>query len=62
MTNEMHFLPDIYVPCDAYGKRYNRETLEIKFKDMNISEVLNSPWRMLLFFEPCRPFTANYKR
>ena len=39
---EMHFLPDIYVPCDVCkGKRYNRETLEIKFKDMNISEVLN---------------------
>ena len=38
----MHFLPDIYVPCDVCkGKRYNRETLEIKFKDMNISEVLN---------------------
>ena len=39
---EMHFLPDIYVPCDVCkGKRYNRETLEIKFKDFNISEVLN---------------------
>ncbi len=39
---EMHFLPDVYVPCDVCkGKRYNRETLEIKFKDMNISEVLN---------------------
>ena len=39
---EMHFLPDIYVPCDVCkGKRYNRETLEIKFKDLNISEALN---------------------
>ena len=39
---EMHFLPDIYVPCDVCkGKRYNRETLEIEFKDLNISEVLN---------------------
>ena len=39
---EMHFLPDIYVPCDVCkGKRYNRETLEIKFKGLNISEVLN---------------------
>lgn len=39
---EMHFLPDIYVPCDVCkGKRYNRETLEIKFKDLNITEVLN---------------------
>jgi excinuclease ABC subunit A len=39
---EMHFLPDVYVPCDVcHGKRYNRETLEIRFKDKNIHEVLN---------------------
>lgn len=38
---EMHFLPDIYVPCDiCKGKRYNRETLEIRFKGKNIHEVL----------------------
>jgi excinuclease ABC subunit A len=38
---EMHFLPDIYVPCDiCKGKRYNRETLEIKYKGKNIHEVL----------------------
>ena len=38
---EMHFLPDIYVPCDVCkGKRYNRETLEIKYKGKNIYEVL----------------------
>lgn len=38
---EMHFLPDIYVPCEVcHGKRYNRETLEIKYKGKNISEVL----------------------
>ncbi len=38
---EMHFLPDVYVPCDVCaGKRYNRETLEIKFKNKNIHEVL----------------------
>jgi excinuclease ABC subunit A len=37
----MHFLPDIYVPCDVCkGKRYNRETLEIRYKGRNISEVL----------------------
>jgi excinuclease ABC subunit A len=37
----MHFLPDIYVPCDVCkGKRYNRETLEIRFKGLNIYEVL----------------------
>ncbi len=39
---EMHFLPDVYVPCDVCkGDRYNRETLEIKYKGLNISEVLN---------------------
>lgn len=39
---EMHFLPDVYVPCDVCnGKRYNNETLNIKFKGLNISEVLN---------------------
>jgi excinuclease ABC subunit A len=38
---EMHFLPDVYVPCDhCKGKRYNRETLEIKYKGKNIHEVL----------------------
>jgi len=38
---EMHFLPDVYVPCDVCrGKRYNRETLEIRYKGKNISEVL----------------------
>ena len=39
---EMHFLPDVYVTCDeCKGKRYNRETLEIKFKDKNISDILD---------------------
>jgi excinuclease ABC subunit A len=39
---EMHFLPDIYVPCDrCKGKRYNRETLEIRYKGKNIHEVLS---------------------
>lgn len=39
---EMHFLPDIYVPCEACkGKRYNRETLEVKYKGKNISDVLD---------------------
>lgn len=38
---EMHFLPDIYVPCDVcHGKRYNRETLEVKYKGKNINDVL----------------------
>jgi excinuclease ABC subunit A len=39
---EMHFLPDVYVPCDVcHGKRYNRETLEVTFHGKNISEVLD---------------------
>ena len=39
---EMHFLPDVYVPCDfCHGKRYNRETLEIRFKGKNINEILD---------------------
>ena len=39
---EMHFLPDVYVPCDVcFGKRYNRETLEVLYKGKNITEVLN---------------------
>ena len=39
---EMHFLPDIYVPCDqCHGARYNRETLEIKYKGKSINEILN---------------------
>jgi excinuclease ABC subunit A len=39
---EMHFLPDVYVPCEVcHGKRYNRETLEVKYKGKNVSDVLN---------------------
>ena len=39
---EMHFLPDVYVPCEVcHGTRYNIETLSIKYKDKNISDVLN---------------------
>ena len=50
---EMHFLPDVYVPCDiCKGKRYNRETLEIRYKSKNISEVLDmTVEEALAFFE-----------
>ncbi len=42
ITYEMHFLPDVYIACDVCkGSRYNRETLEIKYKNKNISDVLN---------------------
>src|SRR5690606_19716030 len=50
---EMHFLPDVYVPCEVCnGKRYNRETLEVKYKGKSISEILDmTVEEALKFFE-----------
>ncbi len=51
---EMHFLPDVYVPCEVCkGKRYNRETLEVKYKGKSIYDVLN------MTVEEALPFFAN---
>ena len=54
---EMHFLPDIYVPCDVcHGKRYNRETLEVRYKGKNIYEVLE------MTVDEALPFFENLPR
>jgi len=50
---EMHFLPDVYVPCEVcHGKRYNRETLEVKYKDKSIADILDMTIEnVVVFFE-----------
>lgn len=49
----MHFLPDVYVPCEVcHGKRYNRETLEVKYKDKSIADILDMTIEnAVVFFE-----------
>ena len=57
---EMHFLPDIYVPCDVCkGKRYNRETLEVRYKGKNIHEVLEMTVEDALAFFSAVPAIAR---
>ena len=58
---EMHFLPDVYVPCEnCNGKRYNRDTLDILFKGKNIAEVLNMPIEEALGFFENQPPIARH--
>jgi excinuclease ABC subunit A len=58
---EMHFLPDVYVPCEVCkGNRYNRDTLEIAFKGKNIAEVLNMPISEALEFFSNQPSIARH--
>ncbi|MBQ8260678.1 MAG: excinuclease ABC subunit UvrA [Lachnospiraceae bacterium] len=57
---EMHFLPDVYVPCEVCGgKRYNRETLDIRYKGKNISDVLNMTVEEALEFFDAVPSIRN---
>ncbi len=58
---EMHFLPDVYVPCEVCkGKRYNRDTLEILFKGKNIADVLNMPVEEAATFFENQPNIARH--
>jgi excinuclease ABC subunit A len=60
---EMHFLPDVYVPCEVCkGARYNRDTLDITFKDHNISDVLNMSCEEALRFFANQPPIARHMR
>jgi excinuclease ABC subunit A len=57
---EMHFLPDVYVPCDVcHGKRYNRETLEVQYKGKNIHEILDLTVEAALAFFSAVPSLAR---
>lgn len=60
---EMHFLPDIYVPCEVcHGKRYNRETLQVTYKGKNVADVLDmSVAEALSFFENIPPIRRKFQ-
>ena len=58
---EMHFLPDVYVPCEiCKGKRYNRDTLDIEFKGLNIADVLNLSCEEALTFFNKQPTIVRH--
>jgi excinuclease ABC subunit A len=60
---EMHFLPDVYVPCEVCkGARYNRDTLDIEFKGKNIAEVLDMPVAEAVDFFANQPAIARHMR
>ncbi len=60
---EMHFLPDVYVPCEVCkGARYNRDTLDIAFKGKNIAEILDMPCEEALVFFANQPPIARHMR
>lgn len=61
---EMHFLPDVYVPCEVcHGTRYNSETLEVKYKGKNISDILNmTVEEAVVFFENVPKIRKKSKR
>jgi excinuclease ABC subunit A len=61
ITIEMNFLPDVYVPCEVcHGARYNRETLEVHYKNKTIAEVLNMPIEEAHTFFESVPAIARY--
>ncbi len=59
-TIQMHFLPDVYVPCEACGgKRYNKETLEVRFKGKTIADVLDMTINQAVEFFESQPYILN---